>query len=103
MQAADELLAVGEIYREAVRAKAKDPLVITKFIEPKECVVDAGGSIRNAAALVERLKAERPELFEDPPVFTPPKPREEDRTTDAFDMTDEEFANVWASRFPWTK
>ena len=103
MQAVDELLAAGEIYRAAVLAKAKEPLAVTKFINPAECVVDAGGGIRNAPALVERLKVERPELFEGPPVFTPPKPREEDRTTDAFDMTKEEFENVWAGRFPWTQ
>jgi hypothetical protein len=103
MQPADELLAVGEIYKEAVRAKALEPLIVTKFINPEECMVDAGGSIRNAAALVAGLKAKRPELFEEPPVMARPKPPKEDLTKNAFEMTKEEFDNVWAGRFPWTK
>lgn len=104
MRASDELTAATGLYRAALRAKAREPLKAAKFVDLKKCKLDANGAITNANELIGELKQQLPALFEQPPVLKPPEPPpQEDRTTDAFEMTKEEFDNVWASRFPWTK
>lgn len=102
MRATDELTAATAVYQAAVRAKAKEPLTVSKFVDLRNCRQDVNGTILNANELIGELKQKRPELFEQPAKFIPPK-APEPCTKDAFEMTDEEFENVWAGRFPWTK
>jgi hypothetical protein len=104
MPATDELSASTQIFQAALRAKAREPLTVSKFIDLARCTQDVhGGYVWNADALIGEVRAKHPELFDEPVVVKPPAPPKEDRTKDAFTMTEEEFDNVWAGRFPWTK
>jgi hypothetical protein len=102
MPVTDELEASAQIYGAALRAKAKEPLTVAKFVDLKRCSQDVhGGRVWNADALIGEVKAKHPELFEAPAVIKRPEPLNEDRSKDAFAMSESEFRETWSRRYPW--
>jgi hypothetical protein len=100
----DELSAQVALHGAALRAKAKDPLAVARFVIKDRGDVlmsDASGTITNAHDLVEDLKAAKPEMFDPPVVLTRPQPYREPRLTcDSSEMTKPNFDREFRRRFP---
>jgi hypothetical protein len=103
MPAIDELSAATAVYVAALRAKAREPLTVSKFVNLKRCRQDPSGATLNATELIAEVKAARPELFEQRLALKPPEPPKEDRTKDAFKMSAADFEREFARRYPLVK
>ena len=99
----DEVNANVAVYHAALRAKAKNPLTVSKLVDLKRVDQDINGERSwNADALVAEVKRKYPDEFESELPPSRPEPPKQD-ARDAFEMSEREFDAAFRTRFPWSQ
>ncbi len=88
-----ELEVSCALYACAVKAGASDPLAVVRSVDFARVVVDHDGNVYNSPVLVEEVKAANPAMFA--------ASVKGEQQKDAFSMTQDEYADAFARRFPF--